>query len=259
MLSLKKIAFIPLFLLFESAIATHAMTPASFNHPYIGISIGGSTMLAQSAHGTLATLVPGDSPFYSNLYGHIQQENALGPVANLEAGFYLNNVFRAALALSYFQADMMARAMATGVDDLAGNGTTTSYFSAKTWLFMANFYANIGCLFPLISPHIQPYLGLGLGVANNKLGNQTTYYDGIGISGVSYSNSTKHFAYKLMAGISYDLTQNLLFNLQYAFLYAGNYESGRTGSATDVTFVSNRTLKFPIYENQLSVGFIYKV
>lgn len=254
---LKKSSFIPLLVLSGFFTAASAM-PAMTVKPYIGFSAGGTTQLSQSSHGALTTMPSGSSTFYSNLYGHMQQENTFGPVFNLEGGVYLNDIFRTSLSVSYFQSDEMVRSMATSVTDGTGNGTTTSYFSAKTWLFMANVYANFGSLLPLISPHTQPYVGLGLGVANNELGNQKTYFDGSGIDGVSFSNSSRNFAYKLMAGVNYNLTEHLLFNLQYAFLHAGNYVNGKTGAATNVSFVTTKTYTFPIYANQFTAGLVYK-
>ncbi len=256
----KNIVSLSVMLIASLAGSAFAMTPANFKHPYVQISGGGSAFIAQSAHGRLLTYDElGVLQADDNLFSQFQQQNAFGPALNLSAGFNLNEIFRVALQLSYFQADTYARTMVTAFN--SNDGTTTSYCSAKTRMLTANLYANLASLLPLVSDHTQPYLGLGLGGASNELGKQATYYDGLGASGVSFSHSQRSFAYKLMAGLNYSVTQHGLFNIEYAFVHAGNYVTGSAGQsiAAGVTFVEPQTLKFPIYANQLTVGFIYAV
>lgn len=228
-----------------------------FKKPYLEFSVGGTALNAQSASGALTTIQPGQANIYSNLIGRMEQENTFGPVLNLAAGAAITDIVRAALSVSYFQEDQVVRSMATEPGDASsGHNSTTSYLNAQTWLFMANLYADFGSYLSLVPPHVKPYVGAGIGLANNRLGNQFTFVDGNGVRGVARPNSRNDFAYRLMAGINFNISRRCLFQVQYAFVYAGRYVSGTTGYAPGVTFRAI-PYKFPIYANQFSLGLQY--
>ncbi len=170
--------------LFSSAcalvISSSSYASFAWQHPYIQINVGGNAALAQSSHGNLYTYDDtGDFQELSALYGRSQQENAFGPVINLAVGVSLNEYLRTAISLSYFQSAQVVRSYIV-LSDLTAGGSSTSYYSARTWMGLINLYLQLRPFFNSLSETTQPYLGAGLGVANNEMGSQNTYYDGLG-------------------------------------------------------------------------------
>jgi opacity protein-like surface antigen len=81
---------------------------------------------------------------------------------------------------------------------------------------------------------ITPYIGAGVGFARNTLygltnqSENTSLGSGTTVSG-GYANdhSQWNFAWALMAGVSFDVTQNLKLDLGYRYLDLGKFSSGQ--------------------------------
>ena len=79
---------------------------------------------------------------------------------------------------------------------------------------------------------ITPYVGAGVGFAYNKLFGFTdtgyAYSDGVQspTGGYSDDGGKWNFAWGLMAGLSFDVTQNLKLDLGYRYLDYGKFTSG---------------------------------
>jgi opacity protein-like surface antigen len=244
---------------FTLTLSSYGYAGIAWQHPYIQVNVGGNAALAQSSHSNLFTYDnTGVLQDISSLYGRSQQENAFGPAVNLALGFSINQFLRTAISLSYFQSAQNVRSFIT-LSDLSAGGTSTTYYSASTWMGLVNLYLQLNPFFHSLSDTTQPYIGAGLGIANNRMGTQTTYYDGLGLQGASAANSSRNFAYKLMAGINYALLQHFLFNAEYAFVSAGSLTSARTGSTEGFTFYSSNPYEFQVYTNQITAGFVYEI
>ncbi len=131
---------------------------------------------------------------------------------------------------------------------------------------MADFYrASISSLVGLVNGYVDlgtwygitPYVGAGVGLARNTLSGMTD--QGLvticavatGPSGGYFSDGSKtNFAWALMAGLDFNVTQNLKLELGYRYLDVGKFGSGAsnclngtgagTGFACAVNYVSSK-------------------
>ena len=98
---------------------------------------------------------------------------------------------------------------------------------------MANVYADLGTWYG-----VTPYVGGGVGVADNRLYGMTDQGQvsfaggGTGPSGGWFSDGTKtEFAWALMAGLDFNVTQNLKLEIGYRYLNYGKIGSGGSNCA----------------------------
>jgi opacity protein-like surface antigen len=93
--------------------------------------------------------------------------------------------------------------------------------SVSSAVFMANGYVDLGTWAGL-----TPYVGVGVGIANNKFSNLVD--QSIGNSGFGYSSASSktNFAWAAMAGLSYAVSQNLKLEMGYRYLNLGTASSG---------------------------------
>ena len=85
---------------------------------------------------------------------------------------------------------------------------------------LVNGYVDLGTWYG-----ITPFIGGGIGLANINAGSVIDNGEGGGI-GYSYSKSKTNFAYAAMAGLDFQVTRNLVFELGYRYLNAGSFSSG---------------------------------
>jgi opacity protein-like surface antigen len=97
----------------------------------------------------------------------------------------------------------------------------------SSWVGLVNGYVDLGTWYG-----ITPYVGAGVGVARNTLSGMTdqgevTIGGSTGPSGGYFSDGSKtNFAWALMTGLDFDVTQNLKLELGYRYLDLGKYTSG---------------------------------
>jgi opacity protein-like surface antigen len=100
----------------------------------------------------------------------------------------------------------------------------------SSWVTMFNGYADLGTWYG-----VTPYVGGGLGFAYNKLSGFTdsgyasdASTGGVPVPAGGYSSDGGkwNFAWGLMAGLSFDVTQNLKLDLGYRYLDYGKFTSG---------------------------------
>ncbi len=115
------------------------------------------------------------------------------------------------------------------------NDSTTStqyaeFYRANTssLIGLVNAYVDLGTWYG-----ITPFVGAGLGMAHNSLygmtdqGLVTQGAGGTGGSGGYFGNgTTNNFAWALMAGLDFNVTQNLKLELGYRYLDTGKISSG---------------------------------
>jgi opacity protein-like surface antigen len=145
------------------------------------------------------------------------------------AGYAINNWFRVDGTLEYRGGGKLS-----SVDYYtpnAGNGFTTGkdFYSANVSSFvgLVNAYVDLGTWYC-----ITPYIGAGVGFANNTISGFTDIGYSVptppgGTSGVYFGKgSTNNFAFALMAGLGYDVTNNLKLDLGYRYLNMGKVTTG---------------------------------
>ncbi len=123
-------------------------------------------------------------------------------------GYQVNQYFRTDLTLDYwFKSDFTGST--SGVcGGVACVSTDSSAYSA--WLLLANAYVDLGTYYG-----ITPYLGAGIGGARVKWDDLRNTIDGT--TDVHAGAQSWRFAYALMAGASYCLTDNLKLDAGYRF------------------------------------------
>jgi opacity protein-like surface antigen len=104
----------------------------------------------------------------------------------------------------------------------------------SSYIGLINGYVNVGTWFG-----VSPFLGAGVGVADNKLGGFTDQgfgfadYTPLGASGGYFNDGSKTaFAWALMAGLDFDVSPNLKLEIAYRYL---NYGSITTGASNCLT------------------------
>ncbi len=124
-------------------------------------------------------------------------------------GYQINRYLRADLTADYwFKSDFNGSTSGTCSGGVPCVSTDTSAYSA--WLLMANAYIDLGTYHG-----VTPYVGAGIGGAHIKWDDLTnTTPDG---TTVHEGSSNWRFAYSLMAGASYCLTENLNLDMGYRF------------------------------------------
>ena len=71
---------------------------------------------------------------------------------------------------------------------------------------------------------ITPYLGGGVGISRNTMGR--VLVNNAGTNGIISGNTTNKFAYKLFAGTSVSLTEQLSIDVSYQYVNLGEFKSG---------------------------------
>jgi opacity protein-like surface antigen len=156
---------------------------------------------------------------------------------DLGVGYQVNNWFRFDVTGEYrggsqFQSLYVINDVGnTGTGTFAGKGPTqlADFYrgSISSLVGLFNGYADLGTWYG-----ITPYVGAGVGLARNTLSGMTD--QGVvtigGVSGPSggyFSDGSKtNFAWALMAGLDFNVTQNLKLELGYRYLDLGKYGSG---------------------------------
>jgi opacity protein-like surface antigen len=119
-------------------------------------------------------------------------------------GYQITNYLRTDLTADYwFNSDFTGSTTGT-------NGVSTDSSSFSSWLLLANAYADLGTYYGF-----TPYVGAGIGGAHikwddlhNTIGPDTTVHEG---------DENWRFAWALMAGTAYCLTDNLKLDVGYRF------------------------------------------
>lgn len=88
-------------------------------------------------------------------------------------------------------------------------------------VFLANGYVDLGTWYG-----VTPYLGVGVGGANNKVGTITDIGVNTGGFGTSPAVSKTSFAWALMAGASVAMTPNMKLDVGYRYLDRGSMKGG---------------------------------
>ncbi len=153
-------------------------------------------------------------------YGwHDSGSFASSPLAGVGVGYQFNDFLRGDVTVEYRgKADFYALDWKT-----VGGVTTTNDFTAKKseWLVLANAYADLGDF-----GGIKPYLGAGIGASRNTISNLRDVNVLSSGAARAASDPSWEFAWALHAGLGFQVTDNVTFDLGYSYVNLGD---GRTG------------------------------
>ncbi len=150
-------------------------------------------------------------------YSQISLGDAL--IAGGGFGYKFNQWFRTDVTLDYSApADFSGRL--TCIGGTCGSNYLDASAQISTWTFLANAYFDLGTW-----SGFTPYVGGGIGTANvaldgythnNPPGNPRNHFSS------ASSQSQWNFAWAVTAGFAYDMTSNLLLDLNYRYVSLGD-------------------------------------
>jgi opacity protein-like surface antigen len=143
------------------------------------------------------------------------------------AGYQVNSWFRADATLEY-RARARLQSLYALTDPAGGPAQYADPYRADvaSIVGLVNGYANLGAWYGF-----SPFLGAGVGFADNRLSGFTDQGLGFGdypsLGPAGYANGSRtSFAWALMAGVDFDLTPNLRLELGYRYLNYGSIATG---------------------------------
>lgn len=216
--------------------------PVEFNGWYlrgdVGIAVNSN---APSLAVTPNPLASGglSSAATNTFYNSTLSSSGLGDVG---FGYQFNSWFRADVTGEYRGgSSFQTLEVLSDQTILPGNVSGQQYAdfyraNLSSYIAMVNGYVDMGTWYG-----ITPYVGAGVGVAYNKLSGMTdtgTAYPGNGNlypTGGYFSDGNKtNFAWALMAGLSFNVTQNLKLELGYRYLDYGKFTSGTSNCLANI-------------------------
>lgn len=120
--------------------------------------------------------------------------------------------------------------------------------SLTTYTAMLNVYKDFGNIRGFI-----PYLGAGIGVAYNRMGD--VYFTGnSNLTNVIHGNNDLSLAWALMAGVGYQISDRTILDLGYRYIDFGRIDSQRSDSAG---FVNPAVKLSDLSAHEFKVGLRY--
>lgn len=120
--------------------------------------------------------------------------------------------------------------------------------SVNSAVFLANGYFDIGTWWG-----ITPYVGAGVGVANNWVSGLTDVGTTVGGFGFAPTSSNLNFAWAAMAGLSYAVTPNLRLELGYRYLDRGDITTAAI-TCTNTPACGNEVQRFHLASHDIRLG-----
>ncbi|PSC06950.1 porin family protein [Alsobacter soli] len=142
-------------------------------------------------------------------------------IFGIGAGYQFNSWFRADITGEY-RTEMKYRATDSYADATNCTNRCLDLYTGKLRqsVFLANGYFDLGTWY-----NVTPYVGVGLGTTYKQFGSVDDYNPQTGGHGVSRASDKWGFAWALMAGASFSMTQNLKFDVGYRYLNMGDYST----------------------------------
>lgn len=171
-------------------------------------------------------------------------------------GWQFSSLFRMDVTYTYLRFPLIFHIFNTAA--IGPLATTIAFSSGRTDVYLINAYLDLLSLFHQHSNAINPYIGVGLGWADNKTRNTTVAVNIVPSVNFFVSKGDRSdFSYRLIAGFTYSLTTGLRIFAQYSYLSGGKYESGTrlTSSIGDGIFTVPS--KFHLHSSIFSAGLVY--
>jgi opacity protein-like surface antigen len=140
-----------------------------------------------------------------------------GWIFGLGAGYQFNNWARADITGEY-----RGKTNFRGLDIYGGGTGVDDYYGSKSeWLFLANFYVDLGTWW-----YLTPFVGAGIGFSRNTIHDFRDV--NIATAGLAFgADASKwNFAWALHGGVAYNVTPNFLVELSYRYVNLGDAQSG---------------------------------
>ena len=175
------------------------------------------------------------------------------PTFSLGAGYQFNDWFRADLTGQYrAKADFYASQRVT---DLGNDNVYSDDYTARKseWLFLANGYVDLGTY-----RGITPYVGAGIGTSRNTITGFRDVNTELGATGYADAHSHWNFAWALHAGLGFQVTENLIFDLGYSYVDLGNAKTDTAYNTNPAWSRANDGFKFKdITSHDVNFGIRY--
>lgn len=184
----------------------------NFSSPYTKASIGASFLADENFENNIKTL---PSPL------NIKSEYDLGYSFDVGFGIGIADNVREEIEFSYFY---------NKIDDVGGND-----FSGKQYTFSTFF--NTIYDFNQIEIPFTPYLGAGIGLVSTRA------------KGTGMNLKDDSFGYQILAGITYNIKDNIFLDLGYKYL---------SSEHSDIVGNGNNKVKFDNDYHLFRVGINYK-
>lgn len=177
----------------------------------VGVGLNQMSSLRSTLQPTNA--LGGAAPVVSTAYANIGDSAIIG----IGAGYQFNNWFRADATMEYRSSAAYRKGMTYTAFCANPFCLDTYTANVSTAAFMLNGYVDLGTW-----AGVTPYLGAGVGLANHRMKGLTDVGAGLGYANDS---SKTNFAWALMAGLGYNVTQNLKIDMGYRYMDMGTINS----------------------------------
>ena len=170
-------------------------------------------------------------------------------------GYRFNNYFRADITGEYrtsahYSAIESYNAGYYNYPQDGSRGYDSYTGSIRSVVGLVNGYVDVGTWYG-----VTPFFGAGVGVANVKVSNVIDMGQGGGF-GYASDHSSTNFAFALMAGIDFAITQNLSLELGYRYLNMGSASSGVI-ACQNTWSCPNEVQHYRLSSNDIRLGFRY--
>lgn len=168
-----------------------------------------------------------------------------GITFGIGGGYQFNSWFRVDVTGEY-----RGKTNFRGLDIYNGGAGVDDYYGSKSeWLFLTNAYFDLGTWWCF-----TPFVGVGIGASRNTIHDFRDL--NIPTGGVAYGldASKWNFAWALYAGIGYQVTPNVTFELAYRYVDLGNAQSGDLTTYQGVSTVYNPMLFNGITSHDVRLG-----
>jgi opacity protein-like surface antigen len=220
----------------DMPIFTPPLPPVEFGNWYLRGDIGMTNQMVGSLDNALfagtPALVIHDKNFES------------GMLVGIGAGYRWNNWLRTDVTGEY-RGETGFHGFDTWHDGV--NPRFNNYTAKKSeWLFLANAYLDLGTWW-----NITPFIGAGIGTARVTIHSfrDAGTTGGAGSPTMAYADAASNwnFAWAVHAGLAYQATKNLTFELAYRYVHLGTGKSGDI-----IAFDGTNTINNPMVFKDLS-------
>ncbi|SCY69183.1 outer membrane protein [Microvirga guangxiensis] len=160
-------------------------------------------------------------------------------VLGIGMGYRFSPMFRADVTLDH-RFNSRFKGLPSGDGIAAGSVFDKGRFQSST--LMLNAYADLGTYRGL-----TPYVGAGIGVARNVLANYVRITDPAAEDRLS-GGGDYDFAWALMAGLGYKLSDSFTLDLGYRYASLGDVKTRgyETGAGADVKFIGSHEMRLGV-------------
>lgn len=255
-ISICNVICLSLCLLFQYAFAGGPEMPSKRNGFYLTGDVGGATFQQQHSNSSLLLNIAGVAVGNAVAINETDGRNAFNLTGSVGLGWQFSPLFRIDITYTYLRFPLITHNF--DVATVGGEATTVLLITARSDVYLLNAYLNLASLFRRGMYSLQPYIGAGVGWANNRTNDDTVIGNTVPflIGNVSDTHRSE-FAYRVIAGFIFPLARGLRIFTQYSYVCTGKYEVGAQLTTNLVNGIFTTPPKFHAHSNIFSVGLIY--